>query len=308
MITILLILVINVYADKYAGEIFKMGTGVRNLALGRTGLTDTLTPAPAYWNPALLINQTQSNFEIMHAEDFQGLVKYDTITGALTDYNLGFTVTRVGINNIKLTKVPDPNQEPGSNNRPYHYKTINTADYIIYVGLAREIRSISWGITPKFVYRNLAEKSAFGFGADLGAYTQPLEHFALGLKIRDLIPTQVYWENGTRENVHTGFDLEAKMNTQMPKLSFPVNLYFNLETNTEGIQKYSLANIGDFSFDPHIGAEFIVHPIFSFFAGYDLEYLTAGLGLSYQKFQLNYAFKQNTELNNSHRISLGYSY
>jgi hypothetical protein len=57
--TLLLLLLLGLFssslcAEKYAGEIFRMGAGVRNFALGSTGITDTNGYAPAYWNPALM--------------------------------------------------------------------------------------------------------------------------------------------------------------------------------------------------------------------------------------------------------------
>ena len=47
VIILILLLSISLNAEKYAGEIFRMGAGVRNFALGNTGLTDTQTNAIA---------------------------------------------------------------------------------------------------------------------------------------------------------------------------------------------------------------------------------------------------------------------
>jgi hypothetical protein len=258
LIILLITTSITLFADKYAGEIFKMGAGVRNFALGRAGLTDINSPANTYWNSSLLLLQEQNTFELMHAEEFNGLLKYDTFSGSIgKDNPIGFTLSRIGINNIALTKLPDEDKEPSEDNKPYKYKSVNNSDYILYLGFTQKIGMFPVGLTPKLAYRTLAETSAFGFGADVATYYQLNDTFTFGFKIRDIIPTQIYWENGTKESVNTGFDLEARINTKLPLVDRPLILFINSEINTEGIKEYSTVNIGDVSFDPHIGAEIV---------------------------------------------------
>src|SRR6056297_4139694 len=81
-------------ADKYAGEIFRMGAGVRNYALGNTGLTNSETAALAYWNPAFLVESTETRFELMHAEEYHGLLQYDVISARYQD-KFSLVITRI---------------------------------------------------------------------------------------------------------------------------------------------------------------------------------------------------------------------
>jgi len=296
-------------ADKYASEIFKMGAGVRNFSLGRAGITDDQTTAAAYWNSSLLLRQTSNKYELMHAEEFSGLLKYDTISGAIGDDNkIGFTLARIGISGIKLTKLTNPADSLSATNPPVVDKTVNNADYILYIGFARAFGNFPIGITPKLAYRDLAGTTAFGFGADIATHYQAHERFMLGLRIRDIIPTQIYWSNGTKESAYIGFDAEARLKIDVPVIDRPLFLFANGEINTEGMKKYSKVNIGDVSIDPHFGGEFVLHDRVSLLAGYDIEFFTAGVAINYQNFLLNYAFEQNPELDNSHRFSIGYSF
>ena len=293
--------------DKYAGEVFKMGAGVRNFSMGRTGLTDRNSPALAYWNSSMLLIQENSAFELMHAEEYKGMLKYDTFSGSIGEGNrIGFTLARIGINDIILTELPNPNEPPGEGNEPIHKGKVNNSDYILYLGFARMLGKVPLGLTPKLVYRDLAGTTAFGFGADLTSHLRANEYVTLGVRIRDIVPTQIYWDNGTKESINTGIDLEMQIHALMPVINKPLNLYINGEINTEGMIRTSVANVGDISLDPHFGAELILHPMVSFFAGYDIEYLTAGVGISYNQFLLNYSFEQNSDLDNSHRFSIGY--
>ena len=299
----------NLSATKYAGEIFKMGAGVRNFAMGRTGITDINSPALPYWNSSMLLVQELRTFELMHAEEFHGILKYDTFSGSLGENNkVGFTLARIGVNNIAMTRLENPHEPMGPNNRPVKYKSVNNADYILYLGFARYLANIPLGFTPKLVYKNLAETPAFGFGLDISTHHKPNEYFTLGARLRDIIPTQIYWDNGTKESVNFGIDLELQLHTKLPVIDRPLNLYFNGEINTEGMVKTASANIGDVSFDPHLGAEIVLHPMVSFFAGYDIEYFTTGVGVNYSNFLLNYAFEQNSNLDNSHRFAIGYRF
>ena len=298
-------------ATKYAGEIFKMGAGVRNFALGRTGLTDIDSPAMSYWNASLLLNAEDNAFELMHSEEFNGLLKYDTVSGYLGDKNVGFTLSRIGINNVPMTRLTNEDYEigavlPGDTpNRPYQYKSVNNSDYILYVGIARFIGSIPVGVTPKVAYRNLAETSAFGFGLDVSMHYEVSESFITALRIRDIIPTQVYWDTGTKEAVYTGFDVELQFKSTLPILDKPLAIFLNSEINTDSMRESSTVNIGDVSFDPHIGVELKLHPMVTLLSGYDIEYFTAGVGLNYKNFLLNYGYERNSALDNSHRISIG---
>jgi hypothetical protein len=306
---IFLTMLSSLCAAKYAGEIFKMGAGVRNYALGRTGLTDENTPAMAYWNASLLLNSEMNRFEIMHAEEFSGLLKYDTISGSLgTDFRVGFTLARIGIDNIHLTRLPDPDDEPSSGNRPYKYKTVNNSDYILYVGIAREFWNVPIGLTPKVVYRDLAGLTAWGFGADISTHYIANDYIKWGIRIRDIIPTYISWDDGEKEKINTGGDVELRISTQLPVLNRPLNIYINAEINNDKMISTATANVGNVSFEPHFGAEVKIHPRFSLLCGMNIDRFTAGGEANYQNFLLNYSFEQNSKLDNSHRVSIGYSF
>ena len=81
IIALVLLITVNLLAEKYAGEIFNMSISPRNSALGGCGLTDDDTFSPAYWNSALLTEISNNKYELMHAEEYSGLLKFDTFSG-----------------------------------------------------------------------------------------------------------------------------------------------------------------------------------------------------------------------------------
>jgi hypothetical protein len=297
------------HADKYAGEIFRIGAGVRNFALGRTGVTDTKSTSLAYWNAALVEKAPEKQIEVMHSEEYSGLITYDVVSGVFPGkYNLSFTVARIGIEDNPLTKLNNPNDTLSTDNTPYEYKNVTNSDYIAYFGFTRNISGITLGITPKVAYRSLAENSGYGFGADISAYKEWDDNLIIGMRLHDAVTTQIFWENGTQETVNPGIDLEAGYSIDMPLINREMRCFFGVETLFDGIEEGATVSFDPVSMDFHGGIDMSVHENVNLLAGYDIDHLTAGLGLSYKRFKANYGFEYDTELDNSHRVSLGMTF
>ena len=307
LICLLLLLGEGLFATKYAGEIFDMGAGVRNFALGGCGVSDPNGIALAYWNAALLNKIDENKFELMHAEEYMGLLKYDTFSAILgKKLNLGFVLTRIGINDIPLTKLEDPDQPVSNDNRPYKYKTITNSDLVAYFGLSRKVGEYNLGFTTKLAYRSLAEESGYGFGADVSAYYDISENWLIAARLRDFFTTQIFWANGTHEIVNPGLDLETNYLYKIRGLSLPLKFYLRTSFYSEGREEAATLALGFLSFDPHLGIEIGIHPQFQIFAGFDIENLTTGFSLNIKNWLINYSFEHIPELESSHRISIGF--
>jgi len=303
---ILIFLCSNLFATKYAGEIFRMGAGVKNFALGNCGLTDENSYAPAYWNSALLIKATNNKFEIMHAEEYMGLLTYDTASAIWGNENkFSLVITRIGIADIPLTKLTDPTIEPDSLNRPYEYKSVNNSDLVVYFGFARKIGNYNIGFTPKIAYRHLAEENGFGFGADISTFFELSEKWMIAAKIRDFFTTQILWGNGTHEIVNPGFDLETKYKFIFPVIKRSSNFYTGFEIFTENRGDASNISLSFFSLDYHLGLEMNIHEKADLYIGYDINHFTSGISIGYRNWKINYSLELDTnDLDNSHRVSI----
>ncbi|MCD4650374.1 MAG: hypothetical protein K8S56_01095 [Candidatus Cloacimonetes bacterium] len=293
----------GLWADKYAGEIFRIDPGVRNNALGGCGIADPNTFAPAYWNPALLALNNENRIELMHAEEFMGLLRYDTVSGVYK--GVALTLLRIGIDDVPLTRKAIPGEPLSNTNRPYAYDSVTNADYIIYAGLHRKIGRVNVGFTPKLAYRNLVKENGFGFGLDIATFFEIHSHVLLAARLRDVTTTQVFWQNGTHETVNPGLDVETRLHFVLPWISKDLFLFSGIETYTEGREEAATTSLGFLSLDYHAGLEFVVNKGLSLYGGYNISDITAGLTLTVSRFNLNYNFEQNTELDNSHRFSIG---
>ena len=303
---LILLITVNLAATKYAGEIFRMGAGVRNFALGNTGVSDANSFGLAYWNSAFLFDVTENKFELMHSEEYAGLLNYDTASAIWGKENkFSLVLTRIGIDDIPLTKLNDPNGTISGSNRPYKYKSVNNSDLVAYFGLARKFGKYIIGFTPKMAYRNLAEESGFGFGADISTYFK-IKEINFGFKIRDFFTTQILWANGTHEIVNPGFDLEANYGFTIPVISRKSRIFVGLENHLEGRDTAAKIALGPLSFDYHFGYEINMHRTVDLYLGYDIEHFTSGMSLNIRSWLINYAFEQDPDLENSHRVSIGF--
>jgi hypothetical protein len=300
----------TLYAEKYAGEIFKLRAGVRNYALGNTGVTDLNTFATAYWNPALLPLITDQGVEVMHAEEYKGLLKYDTINFRGNEqFPFSAVLTRIGINDIPITKLENEDIDPSNTNRPFVEKYVDNSDYVLYFGYGRAI-SDKWliGVTPKLAYRRLVEENGYGFGLDLGILYQATSNWKAGIKINDAFTTQIIWSDSDNEVVTPSADFETSYQFDFNKAGCrAIRIIGMAEVITDFAEDSITTQIGDLGLDFHAGLEYVADRNLSLLFGYDIDNLTAGLSISISRYMISYAYEHemNDDLDNSHRISAG---
>ncbi len=310
IIAMISLLISSLLADKYAGEIFRLRAGVRNYALGNTGVTDKNSTALAVRNPALIPYNSNNSFEFMHAEEYDGMLKYDTFSFN-GNGNLPFSavVTRIGINDIPITKLENEDEDVSASNKPFVDRYVNNSDYILYFGYGRVVNEkLSIGVTPKIAYRDLAGETGYGFGLDLGLLYQFNKNLFGGLKINDAFTTQIIWADADNELVVPSVDLEFSYeNVFNRKGLYGVKLIGMSEIITDFPEDDITAQIGDLGLDFHAGIEYAPIENLQVLMGYDVDNITAGLGFQLNNYMLTYAYEHELEedLDNSHRISAG---
>ncbi|MFO7660000.1 MAG: hypothetical protein R6V77_03720 [Candidatus Cloacimonadaceae bacterium] len=297
-------------ADKYAGEIFQMSPGVANQAMGNTGYTNAEAISAAWWNPALLALKGDKGIELMHAEQFEGLMQFNHISAILgSEHRLGLVITHIGIDDIAITGLENDSLPPSATNPPQVLKRVNNNDLMAYFGIATSTRdNLHIGVTPKLAYRSLAEKTGFGFGADLGMLWQMSSKLRLGAVAKDFFTTQIFWENGTNESVYPSAHVELGFETKVSSKAIPVIIRLGAETLTESRKEAATLDAGIFSADFHAGIAVLPIPQIKLMAGYDIDSITAGLGIYLKKLAVEYAIKPGSkdDLGTSQRISAGW--
>lgn len=297
-------------ATKYAGEIFQMSPGVANQAMGNTGITNAEAISAAWWNPALLSLQGDRGLELMHAEQFEGLMQFNHISAVLgTQNRLGLVVTHIGIDNIAITGLENDSLPPSASNPPVVLKRVNNNDLMAFFGISSSTRdNFHIGVTPKLAYRSLAQKTGFGFGADLGVLWEIGTKLKLGGVAKDFFITQMFWENGTHESVYPSAHVELGYETRITSKEIPLQIRLGAETLVEGRKSAATLDAGIFSADFHAGIAVAPIPQVKLMAGYDIDSVTAGLGIYISKLAVEYAIKPGSQddLGYSQRISAGW--
>jgi hypothetical protein len=218
-------------------------------------------------------------------------------------------LSHIGIDDIALTALENDSLPPSADNRPFVFKKVNNNDLMAYFGIARNISpSFNIGLSPKIAYRNLAEKSGFGFGADMGMLWDISSAFRLGVVARDFFTTQMVWENGTTETSLPSLNAELGWKNTITHKMIPVQLKLGIETMFEGRKEAATVSAGAFSADFHAGLAVTPIPQLKVMAGYDVDSFTAGLGIYIKKISLEYAVKPGSDgdLGLSQRISAGW--
>lgn len=309
MLVLMLLVLVPLSATKYAGEVFAISPGVQASAMGGTGLTYSDSFAAGWWNPALLALNPDPGVELMRSQHFEGLMDQNQLSILLGRTNSSsLMINHLVIEDIKLTRIPHPDQPIGPDNRPYVYKTVDNQDFIIYGGIARSIRpKLHLGMAPKLAYRSLAEHGGYAFGADLGMLWMPASNARLGLNLRDFFSTQVFWEGGEHELVTPNLDIELGYELSVLK-KFPMHVAIRSEWRADDIE--SSVNFGSLGADLHAGMAIAPIPALKVMAGYDIDAFTAGLGVKYKVFGINYAFRSASPegLGYSQRLSASYQW
>jgi hypothetical protein len=265
---------------KYSNEFLNIGAGARGLAMGGAQVATVSDGTAGYWNPAALRHIKEvPQLQVMHAEYFSGIAKYDFASLALPTKNnnrtLAITALRFAVDDIPNTLfLIEPTGRPNYNN----ITTFSSADYAFLLSYAQDIttKNKDWNITAggnaKIIYRQVGSfATAWGFGFDLGLQaTYKKWHF--GAVLRDATTTFNAWKFSFTEREKemlylTNNDIPTKSTENTAprlvlgaahnfKLNNTINLLAELNLNaTFDGKRNTIISSSFISIDPNIGVE-----------------------------------------------------
>ncbi len=199
---ILLLFTVASFAQfrKYSNEFLNIGAGARGLAMGSAQVASVNDGTAGYWNPAGLVGvKTNTQVNIMHAEYFAGIGKYDFASIAFPSSNnkRTFAVTglRFAVDDIMNTLfLVEPDGSINYNN----IQAFSSADYAFLLSFAQKIKEtekkkVQFGVNAKVIHRNVGKfAKAWGFGIDAGLQIQQGK-WRFGLVGRDITTTFNAW-------------------------------------------------------------------------------------------------------------------
>ncbi len=300
---ILLFLVVPSWSSKYAGEPWSFGGHARYLGMGNTGVAFVSGPSALAWNVAGLARlQNNTELTLFHGAYFQNLhtvenVAYARKGGLGPDLYTGVRFYLVQSTGIRATTLPNPQDSIGENNRPYVSNELAYRIGSVTLGTARRSRTWQWGIAAKLLYASLSVERGYGVGLDLGLqYHQ--DGLAFGLAVHDVLTTPLFWSSGERELIWPSAVLGMAYEGDQGIVAL------DLETHFENYGTAAGYALGPLSWDLHLGGEWRPKDFLALRAGLDRGNWTAGLGLQYQAWALDYAILRHPDLESAHRVSL----
>ncbi len=206
------------FNPKYANEFLNLGVGAAALGTGAAVVADVSGLEAGFWNPAGLLQQTQTTeVGLMHASYFGGLAAFDHlgVSRKINDQNVvALNLIRLGIDNIYNTTQLIDNQ----GNLDYsQLQTFNSADYALIGSFAKPTRveHLSLGVSAKLIYRHIGNfAKAFGFGFDAGLQYRPSKFWSAGLNLRDATSTFSAWTYNLSPEMQTTF---LETNNELPQ-------------------------------------------------------------------------------------------
>ena len=281
----------NAQFRKYSNEFLNIGAGARGLAMGSAQVASVKDGTAGYWNPAGLTGvKDNPNINLMHAEYFAGIGKYDygSVAIPIQDNNrtLGFSLLRFAVDDIPNTLfLVEPDGSINFNN----IQTFSSADYAFLLSFAQNIvdteeKNVSFGINAKVIHRKVGKfASAWGFGIDAGLQMHG-DRWHAGIVARDLTTTFNAWSfNFTEKEKEVLYLTNNEIPVKSTELTAPrlvigggydfrisesVNLLAeaNLNVTFDG-KRNTVISSNPVSIDPSLGLEAAVKEVFFVRAG-----------------------------------------
>ncbi|HEU4470607.1 MAG TPA: PorV/PorQ family protein [Flavisolibacter sp.] len=185
---------------KYSNEFLNIGAGARGLAMGSAQVASVQDGTAGYWNPAGLTGvKDHPNANLMHAEYFAGIGKYDYLNLAIPLSNnkrtIGITGLRFAVDDIMNTLfLVEPDGSINYNN----IQAFSSADYAFLFSFAQKLKettnkNVSFGVNAKVIHRSVGKfAKAWGFGLDAGLQIRS-NKWRFGFSGRDITTTFNAW-------------------------------------------------------------------------------------------------------------------
>ena len=276
---------------KYSNEFLNIGAGARGLAMGSSQVASVMDGTAGYWNPAGLAGvKDQPNLNLMHAEYFAGIGKYDYASIAFPTTNNKRTIAvsglRFAVDDIMNTLfLVEPDGSINYNN----IKAFSSADYAFLFSFAQKLKEsekkkIHFGLNAKVIHRNVGKfAKAWGFGLDAGLQIFQ-NKWKFGIVGRDITTTFNAWSFNFTEREKevlylTNNEIPVKsIELTAPRLVLGIGRDFklskkigllaeaNIDVTFDG-QRNSLISADPISADPKLGLEFNMNNVFFLRAG-----------------------------------------
>jgi hypothetical protein len=278
-------------AGTSAAQFLKLSAGARAAAMGDAFCGFSDDSSAIFWNPAGMGQIGTQSFSLTHAALFEGISsEWLSFVKPEGDAVFGFGVQYVSYGS--LTGTDETGLETGS---------FKPSDMAVTLGYSKKIAGIGLGLNLKYISTRI-EDGATAFAADVGLFHKfDKGDLAVGFVAQN-IGTKIKYEDagsplpmnlkfGIMRPITSGLDVSADVN-------FPYDNEMNVCIGSEYRHKF----MNKFSAAVRAGYNTKANDVSG------LHGITAGLGLDYCGYRLDYAFSPFGDLGVSHRVGFGMAF
>jgi hypothetical protein len=305
ILSIFLQLIPLMAADKHGGDFLRIGIGAATVGRGETGLNIVERGTEAWWNPALLSQNSSNAFALQHSESFGGALSQDFIgwSGDFSGMHTGFYLIRQAVDDIPLSDRLWGAASFEDGGIPQVSDRVTASDLIIGAGIGRQFRDkLDLGLSLKIIYRDLGDVQAAGLGLDLGLSYKLSQNFRAAARARDVLGSVLFWDDGEFNYIMPELAAGISWLPYLEKINSTLKFEIDLVSELEGKTPDEDGNWSSLRVDS--GLEFLFFQKLAIRGGFADQRISAGAGLVFNKFQVDYAWRPHTDLGDSHLVFL----
>lgn len=294
LITALLLCAAAVHAQDGGGgtrSIFTLGAGSRAIAMGGSFVALGDDPSALYYNPAALRANRHFGIMLNHIQLFSGFsdANYDFLgivypTLSVGSVGLGFMTAGTG----GIREFDEFSRELGEISYRESQAMLAYGFDLPWNLLGR----LTLGSSLKILHQRVGDYSDTGSGIDVGLLyrTKYIDGFTIGANLQDIVGAETKLQE-TSEKVDRTMMFGAGYSRR-----FQNGSVLNLTA------QYDVPERDDS--DMRFGAEFVFKDLLGIRLGYDSEQITAGIGLTWRGYQVDYGYFSRTDAGSSHPVTL----
>jgi len=287
-------------AGTTSATFLKLGVGARPVAMGSafTGISDDVNAV--LWNPGGLVNIEKKEFSFMHLEHFQG-IKYNALCYALP-FEKSESVLASGAGYLYTDDIAktfiDEDVYSGYRDDGSFYRLEDKTFFVSFARMVAEDKAL--GVLVRWLSERIDTYEASGVSFDIGYLMLLSEKFSLGLSVQNI--------GGTIRFI--------SVDEKIP-LILRAGIGYTPYDNGRLKVGIDISKASDYQPSVNCGVEYIlIDSLLALRGGWrfkdlffddrldDTSGLSLGVGLSFYKYSLDYAFVPYGILGYSHRISL----
>jgi len=302
LLTVLLIPLMAGPLNNSAAAFMRLGIGALEIAMGAAGSAISPDVASGYWNPAGLNKIKDIEVGVMYnfSMNMDRSHQYAAIAKPFDFGTLAFNWINAGVSDIE--GYDDAGNATG---------TFSDSQHNFSISYANQFKDLAYGITPKFYLSTLDGESIAGMGLDLGARYDVNQYLEAALMLRDLLGgyagdrVPIEMALGVAAYPLIGVTLAADLKWEQrenPYLAVGAEYWTSIGKDPEADSKLSVMTVKERS---------TWEDVFSYAQtglrlGFNEGRFSAGTGIRFRNFQLDYVFRLNNHeiMSDDHIVSM----